>query len=94
MTEDNERNKLTDAVRSETRAWIGARIADLRRRAGLSQEELAERAGLQRSHIARIEGCRYDVTLWVVEAVARALGMTTDIIDPGLKGLDRLKRLT
>ena len=72
---------------------MGQRIKALRVMAELSQEQLAERAGLQRSHIGRIEGGKYDVTLSVMQAIAEALGMTVDIIDPSMQDLAPLKRL-
>lgn len=74
-------------------ARIGQRIAALRKLAGLSQEQLSERAGLQRTHVSRIEAGKYDVTGWVLQAIAEALGMTVDIIDTGLDGLAPLKKL-
>ena len=74
-------------------ARIGQRIAQLRKLAGLSQEQLSERAGLQRTHVSRIEAGKYDVTGWVLQAIAEALGMTVDIIDTGLDGLAPLKKL-
>lgn len=73
---------------------MGLRIAALRRLAGMSQEQLATKAGLQRTHISRIEAGKYAVTLETVQAIAEALGMTVDIIDPALTDLAPLKRLT
>ena len=75
-------------------ARIGQRIASLRKLAGLSQEQLSERAGLQRTHVSRIEAGKYDVTGWVLQAIAEAIGMTVDIIDPKLADLAPLKTLT
>ena len=80
-------------MKQQVRERIGNRIAALRKKAGLTQEELALRAGLQRTHVGRIEAGRYAVTLEVVQAIAEAIGMTVDIIDPRLEGLDQLKQL-
>jgi transcriptional regulator with XRE-family HTH domain len=44
--------------------------------------------------VNRIEAGKYAVTLEVIQAIAEALGMTVDIIDPGLQDLAPLKRLT
>ena len=85
---------MTDEQKQATRERMGMRIAALRKLAGLSQEQLAERAGLQRTHISRIEAGKYAVTLETVQAIAEALGMTVDIIDPALADLAQLKRLT
>ena len=86
---DEQKNQFKDAFNTR----IGQRIAALRKLAGLSQEQLSERAGLQRTHISRIEAGKYDVTGWVLQAIAEALGMTVDIIDTGLDGLAPLKKL-
>ena len=85
---------MNEEMKQQVRERIGNRIAALRKKAGLTQEQLADRAGLQRTHVGRIEAGRYAVTLEVVQAIAQALGMTVDIIDPRLEGLDQLKQLT
>ena len=84
---------MKDEMKQQVRERIGNRIAALRKKAGLTQEQLADRAGLQRTHVGRIEAGRYAVTLEVVQAIAQALGMTVDIIDTRLEGLDQLKQL-
>ena len=62
---------------------------------GISQQELADRAGLTRQHIGRIEkGELVSVAYVTIQQIAEALGMTVDIIDPGLQDLAPLKRLT
>lgn len=81
---------MTNEEKQQTRDRIGQRIAALRKAAGLTQEELAIHAQLQRTHIGRIEAGRYAVTLETVQAIAQALGMTVDIIDPRLEGLAKL----
>ena len=85
---------MTEEQKQQTRDRIGLRIATLRKLAGMSQEQLSERAGLQRTHVSRIEAGKYAVTLETIQAIAEALGMTVDIIDPGLQDLAPLKRLT
>ena len=80
--------------KEETRMRIGQRVKALRLLADLSQDELAQRAGLQRTHIGRIEGGKYAVNIETLQAIAESLGMTVDIIDPGLQDLAPLKRLT
>ena len=84
---------MNEEMKQQVRERIGNRIAALRKKAGLTQEQLADSAGLQRTHVGRIEAGRYAVTLEVVQAIAQALGMTVDIIDPRLEGLDQLKQL-
>ena len=85
---------MTDEQKQQTRERIGGRIATLRRLRGLTQEQLAQAAGLQRTHVNRIEAGKYAVTLEVIQAIAEALGMTVDIIDPVLQDLAPLKKLT
>jgi len=84
---------MTEERKQMTRDKIGARVLALRKLAGLSQEELAARSGLQRTHISRIEMGKYTVTLDTLQAIAEALGMTVDIIDPKLADLAPLKTL-
>lgn len=85
---------MTDEQKQQTRERIGQRIAALRSVAGLTQAQLADRAGMQRSHISRIEAGSLAVTLESIEAIAQALGMTVDLIDPRLADLAPLKVLT
>ena len=87
---DEQKQQLKDEFNSR----IGQRIAQLRKLAGMSQEQLSERAGLQRTHVSRIEAGKYDVTGWVLQTIAEAIGMTVDIIDPRLADLAPLKTLT
>ena len=85
---------MTDEQKQQTRDRIGRRIATLRKLAGLTQEQLSERAGLQRSHISKIEAGKYAVTFETIQAIAEALNMTVDIIDPKLADLAPLRALT
>ena len=53
------------------------RLKALRKRAGLSQAELARRSGVAQPTISRIEaGLRRDVGLDVIDKLARALGVS------------------
>ena len=85
---------MTDEQKQQTRERIGQRIAAMRSVAGLTQTQLADKAGMQRSHISRIEAGSLAVTLESIEAIAQALGMTVDLIDPRLADLAPLKVLT
>ena len=84
---------MTEEQKQQTRDRIGLRIATLRKLAGMSQEQLSERAGLQRTHVSRIEAGKYAVTLETIQAIAEALEMTVDIVDPALANLAPMKRL-
>ena len=84
---------MTDELKDKTRKRIGWRIQTLRKLQGLTQEQLADRANLQRQHVSRIEAGRYAVTVDVLQAIAEALGMTIDLIDPKLADMAPLKTL-
>ena len=85
---------MTEQEKQLTRDRIGLRILTLRKMQQLTQEELAGRAGIDRGHLSRIEAGKYAVTLETVEAIAKALGMTVDIIDERLRDLAPLRVLT
>lgn len=65
----------------ETRRRMGERIRQLRTEKGVSQVELAEKAGLAQPHIVRIEQGRYSVGLDILQAIAKALGCTVDMVE-------------
>ena len=85
---------MTEEQKQQTRERIGQRVKALRLLADLSQDELAQRAGLQRTHIGRIEGGKYAVNIETLQAIAEALCMTVDLIDPKLADLAPLRTLT
>jgi transcriptional regulator with XRE-family HTH domain len=53
---------------------IAYQIRSLRRKAKLSQKQLAKRSGMGQSLIARLEKDKYRCTLATLERVAKALG--------------------
>ncbi len=55
---------------------FGARIKELRRRRGLTLEDLAERAGVSRAMISKVERGEKNPTLVVTAKVAEGLGVT------------------
>ncbi|AGG05896.1 helix-turn-helix domain-containing protein [Dehalococcoides mccartyi] len=52
---------------------FGERIRDLRKQAGVSQEELADRAGVHRTYLGGIERGERNPSLKNIDAIARAL---------------------
>jgi len=56
----------------------------LRRRAGISAEELAGRAGINRSHVGNIENGRTEPRLGTLIRLIGALGTTPDEILDGI----------
>ena len=57
---------------------IAAAVRHLRRRAGLTQAELAEKAGISRATLARVELAEVDPAASTLRALARALGVTVN----------------
>lgn len=55
---------------------FGKRVAEARKRRGLSQEKLAELADVHRTYIGMIERGEKNVTLLTIYRVASALGVT------------------
>jgi transcriptional regulator with XRE-family HTH domain len=60
-------------VATALRKRFGQRVADLRRRSGVSQEVFAEKCGFARSYMSRIERGRANPSLDAVETLAAAL---------------------
>ena len=59
-------------------------VRRLRRRAGISAEELADRAGIDRSHVGSIENGRVEPRLGTLIRLIGALGTTPDEILDGI----------
>jgi transcriptional regulator with XRE-family HTH domain len=66
--------------RTRTSIMVGSAVRAARRRAGMSQNELAERAGTSQPSIARLEKGQVSPTVITLDRVARALG-TELVID-------------
>jgi transcriptional regulator with XRE-family HTH domain len=58
-----------------TRQLLGARIKEIRKLRGISQERLAEMVGLDPKFISKIEVGRSSPSLETIESTARALGV-------------------
>ena len=70
-------------------ALFGARVRELRIKRNWTQEELGERAGRHWTYIGGIERGERNITLLVVEDVARALGVKVrDLFDSSGEGKD------
>ena len=59
--------------RRSPQALFGERLRELRRTAGISQEELADRAALDRSYVGSVERGERNVSLENICKLARAL---------------------
>jgi len=62
---------------------LGARIAALRREAGLNQAQLAQQLGISPSAMGMYEQGRREPSMETVVAMARVFGVTTDYLLTG-----------
>ena len=62
---------------------MGERIAQLRRKRGLSQTKLAQALGLRTSTVAMYEQGRREPSVTIIIALARTLGVTIDYLLTG-----------
>lgn len=59
----------------DPRELFGARVRELRRKRGFSQEELAERANLHRNYVGGVERGERNISLINIIELARALSV-------------------
>ena len=72
----------------ETKRDLGRRLKTLRKRAALTQEDLAERAGLNPKYISGIERGRENPTLDTLLRLAKELGaQPVELFDFDLEGM-------
>jgi transcriptional regulator with XRE-family HTH domain len=57
---------------------FGRRVRELRHERGWTQEQLAFEAGVKRAYISEVENGQRNVSLDVVEKLAKALGVAAD----------------
>ncbi len=60
---------------ADTKKLIGARIKELRKQAGLTQERLAETVGMDSRHLSRLETGKHFPSLDSLERIAEALNV-------------------
>lgn len=61
-----------------TRKQLGKKLKQLRKKAGLSQEELGFRANLHRTYIGSIERAEQNVSVDNIHKLAKALKVSAD----------------
>src|ERR1700676_4977660 len=71
-------NAFARYERARTSIMVGSAVRAARRRAGVSQVELAEKAGTSQPSIARLEKGLVSPTVITLDRIARALG--TDLV--------------
>jgi transcriptional regulator with XRE-family HTH domain len=62
-------------VPTDVRSLFGKRIRQLRQRAGISQEALADRCGLHRTYVGGIERGERNPSLMNIARIAKALNV-------------------
>jgi transcriptional regulator with XRE-family HTH domain len=59
---------------------FGKKVREERHKLGLSQEALAEKAGVHRTYIGMIERAEKNITLENIEKIAKALGVSIEVL--------------
>ena len=76
------------------RERIGARIAELRKSLGMTQEELAGKCGLQRTTVSKIERGRFSVSVDMLSRICEVLGSRLEIAASPTKKSQEKKQLS
>lgn len=63
-------------------SYVGAKVREIRKHSGLTQQELAERAGIPQSHVSKIENGDLSPTRMTLEKIAKAMRRPVGNIDP------------
>ena len=61
---------------------VGGTIRTLRKKAGMTQADLARVTGLTQSHLSRLENAEHSATYLTLTKIAKALGVEVGAIDP------------
>lgn len=60
----------------EAKKRLGKRVAELRRKRGFSQEAFAHECGFHRSYMGAVERGEKNLTIAMIEKIAKAFGIT------------------
>jgi transcriptional regulator with XRE-family HTH domain len=77
----------SEDLHGKIQSRFGARLRELRERAGISQEESAHLAGLDRSYIGQVERGERNVSLVNIYKIARGLGVSPGDLFTDLDGV-------
>lgn len=80
-----KRMEMSTDISPELENWVsymGRTLTELRKKAGLTQETLAELSGIPQSHISRLENGLHSPSAKTVEKLATALGLKPSDLDP------------
>lgn len=78
---DASPEELRELEATRTRFRIGTRLLKQRLSAGLTQQQLAAASGVAQADISRIEHGQANPTADTLNALARPLGVTLDLVD-------------
>ncbi len=67
-----ERMEFEDELRADV---LASKFKDLRKKLGLTQEQLSEKAGIGKTQISKIENGKFNLTLSTINRIAEALGV-------------------
>lgn len=67
---------------AQMRQAVGARLKELRKARGFTQDEVARRTGIDQRHISKLESGTYDPRLSTIVRIAEALGARIHIRHP------------
>lgn len=79
VKEKDEHTVLIEKEKDRIKDQILESYIALRKRRGITQQEIAERTGMKRTNIVRIESGRYVPTIEVLVKLADALDMELEI---------------
>ena len=65
--------------KNDIRTEIGARLAEMRKKKGLSMHDLAEMVHVDRGNVWRIENGKYNTGIDLIGKIAGALGCSVEI---------------
>ncbi len=63
---------------------VGARIRQLRKKRKLTQVELSEKCGIENSHLSRLESGQREPGLYILDLLAKGLGVSLAELFRGL----------
>lgn len=70
-----------DGLLAEWLTFFSGQLRDLRKEAGMTQEDLAKKSGLPQSHISRLENGMHSPSSTTIKKLAEAIGVSTASFD-------------
>lgn len=79
------RMPMDDSQPPKLKRWtehVGAKIRELRKKAGMTQDELATKASILQPHLSRLENAEHSPTHKTLKKIAKALATDVAQLDP------------